>query len=260
MSSTICIGGSTNKIFRCTPPYGTQFFRFHIHFHQKAPMLEVHAPPKWVHAPLREILDPPLIWTNLFRQMASTVLKLILYISHFSYSNRALVGLSDQHQKSDFRWLNNDPLYHNKWDTTKPNSQWSKSYAGIELTSLYDVGCSSVRAHLCSDIGEYTLVFRVFYERPMVIDSLNLKLRQIARFSSNVILDEMSSAKCHMLFGFFFLISQHEERPLYHVHVVISRCSRYCKIRLDILLGQHGSVVLVLLLFCFYFSTQLYKS
>ena len=47
------------------------------------------------------------------------------------------------------------------------------------------------------------LVFQVYYERPMVTDSLNLKLRQIARISSNVILDEMLSAKCH-LFGFFF--------------------------------------------------------
>ena len=43
------------------------------------------------------------------------------------------------------------------------------------------------------------LVFRVYYKRPMVIDSQNLKLRQTARFSSNVILDEMSS-----IFGFFF--------------------------------------------------------
>ena len=54
----------------------------------------------------------------------------------------------------------------------------------------------------------------------MVIDSLNLKLRQIARFSSNMILDEMSSAKCHLLFGIFFLIVQHKERPVYHVHMV----------------------------------------
>ena len=38
------------------------------------------------------------------------------------------------------------------------------------------------------------LVFTVYDERPMVIDSLNLKLRQIARFSLNVILDEMLSA------------------------------------------------------------------
>ena len=34
-------------------PYGTQFFRFHIHFHRKAPA-------SGVHAPLQEILDPPL--------------------------------------------------------------------------------------------------------------------------------------------------------------------------------------------------------
>ena len=59
----------------------------------------------------------------------------------------------------------------------------------------------------------------------MVIDSLNLRLRQIVRFLSNVILDEMSSAKCRLLFG-FVLIAQHEERPLYHVHVVTSHFIR----------------------------------
>ena len=29
---------------RRTPPYGTQFFRFRIHFHRKVPTSEVHAP------------------------------------------------------------------------------------------------------------------------------------------------------------------------------------------------------------------------
>ena len=69
----------------------------------------------------------------------------------------------------------------------------------------------------------YKMVFQVYYEIPMVIDSLNLKLRQIARFSSNVILEKMSSVKCHLLFGVFFLIAQHEERPLYHIHMITSR-------------------------------------
>ena len=46
------------------PPYGTQFFRFHIHFHQKVPTLEVHAPPNGCTPPLREILDPPLYMDN----------------------------------------------------------------------------------------------------------------------------------------------------------------------------------------------------
>ena len=59
-------------------------------------------------------------------------------------------------------------------------------------------------ANFSSD-GKYLLVFRVYYEIPVVIDSVNLKMRQIARFLSNMILDEMSSAKCHLLFGFFFL-------------------------------------------------------
>ena len=53
-----------------------------------------------------------------------------------------------------------------------------------------------------------------------MIDSLNLKLRQIARLSSNVILDEMSSAFWNF---FLFLIAQHEERPLYRVRMVTSR-------------------------------------
>ena len=46
--------------FPAHAPYRTQFFHFHIDFHQKAPASEIHAPPKWVHAPLWEILDSPL--------------------------------------------------------------------------------------------------------------------------------------------------------------------------------------------------------
>ena len=34
----------------------------------------------------------------------------------------------------------------------------------------------------------------------------------------------MSSAKCRLLFGILFLIAQHKERLLYHVHMVTSRC------------------------------------
>ena len=41
----VFISGSTNKIFPHSPsPYGTQFFRFHIHFHRKEPTSEVHVP------------------------------------------------------------------------------------------------------------------------------------------------------------------------------------------------------------------------
>ena len=35
------------------------------------------------------------------------------------------------------------------------------------------------------------MIFRVYYERPMMTDILNLKLRQIARFALNLILDEI---------------------------------------------------------------------
>ena len=32
----------------------------------------------------------------------------------------------------------------------------------------------------------------------------------------------MSPTKCQLLFGIYFLIAQHEERPLYHVQMVTS--------------------------------------
>ena len=45
---------------RRTPPYGTQFFCFRIHFHQKVVMSDIDAPITG-RRPLREILDPPLL-------------------------------------------------------------------------------------------------------------------------------------------------------------------------------------------------------
>ena len=44
------IGGSRGRAGR-TPPYRTQFFRFHIHFCQKVPVSEVHAPPMGPRSP-----------------------------------------------------------------------------------------------------------------------------------------------------------------------------------------------------------------
>ena len=35
-------------------PYGTQFFHFHIHFHQKVPASEVHTPPNGCTPPYRK--------------------------------------------------------------------------------------------------------------------------------------------------------------------------------------------------------------
>ena len=72
------------------------------------------------------------------------------------------------------------------------------------------------------------LVFRVYNERPMVIDSLNLKLWQIVRFSSNVILDEMSSAKCYLLFGKFFrLLNTNNTMYKWELLVFYVSCSTY---------------------------------
>ena len=54
------IGGSTYKIFRRKPPTGANSFVFTYIFTKKCPRRR-SAPLKRVHAPLRKILDPPLM-------------------------------------------------------------------------------------------------------------------------------------------------------------------------------------------------------
>ena len=44
LDTRLDIGGSRGRAGR-TPPYGTQFFHFRIHFCQKVPVSGVHAPP-----------------------------------------------------------------------------------------------------------------------------------------------------------------------------------------------------------------------
>ena len=45
---------------RAPPPYGSRFFRFDMQNFRNVAASGVHGPPYEVHAPLREILDPPL--------------------------------------------------------------------------------------------------------------------------------------------------------------------------------------------------------
>ena len=47
------------------PPQGSRFFHFDIQIFQNVAILEVGAPHE-VSAPLREILDPPLLWNKWF--------------------------------------------------------------------------------------------------------------------------------------------------------------------------------------------------
>ena len=53
------IGGSRGRARRA-PPYGSRFFRFDMQNFRNVAASGVHGPPYEVHAPLREILDPPL--------------------------------------------------------------------------------------------------------------------------------------------------------------------------------------------------------
>ena len=72
-----------------------------------------------------------------------------------------------------------------------------ESFVCRSTTAICVSMCLKLIAVIDTD-SVFALIFGLlsFYERLMVLDSLNLRLRQIARFSSNVILDEMLSAKC----------------------------------------------------------------
>ena len=56
-ASTNSIGGSRGRA-GCTPPYGTKFFHFRIHFCQKVPTLEVQAPPNGSTTPPNRSMPP----------------------------------------------------------------------------------------------------------------------------------------------------------------------------------------------------------
>ena len=73
-------------------PYRTQFFHFRTHFNLKVPTSEAKTPPKWVHTPPREILDPALVCTyNSDKSM---------YHIHSNYGTPSFFGL----QMHKFIW------------------------------------------------------------------------------------------------------------------------------------------------------------
>ena len=95
----IDIGGSRGRLARRTPPYGTQFFCFRIHFHWKVPMSEVHAPPNGCTPPYGEILDPPLIDTGMW------VYKLVWELSIWRNTQFKSYNLFISPQKTSNTWL-----------------------------------------------------------------------------------------------------------------------------------------------------------
>ena len=85
-------------------PYGTQFFCFHIHFHQKVPALGVHAPQR-VHAPLREILDSPLSAHNVRLRLMAYCVKFVLFTADTDSPVSTEIPLSGtQPRAMEFSW------------------------------------------------------------------------------------------------------------------------------------------------------------
>ena len=71
--------------------YGMQFFCFRVHFHRKAPMLEIDALPlTGRHSPLREIQNRPLN-TNFNLPVADSMI-IVVWIPMSWYDNKHTIS------------------------------------------------------------------------------------------------------------------------------------------------------------------------
>ena len=78
------IGRSRGGAPGARPPYGSRFFRFDMQNFRNVATSGVHGPPPYeVHAPLREILDPPLqINDTISRKALCFIIKITEYNSY----------------------------------------------------------------------------------------------------------------------------------------------------------------------------------
>ena len=99
----VYIGGSRGRA-RCTSPYGTQFFHFRIHFHQKVPISEVHTPPMGARPPYRKS------WIRHWFTSLNLDLAVKTSVSHYSPLPNTARGITET------RWFSqpnpDSPPYH----------------------------------------------------------------------------------------------------------------------------------------------------
>ena len=77
----------------------------------------------------------------------------IFYLTHlFSLSELTWIGLSDEGQESDFRWLNGAPLYYQNFNSANPEGRRNQNCVGM-IAEFRDLSCSRQDKILCSSIG-----------------------------------------------------------------------------------------------------------
>ena len=103
-----------------------------------------------------KIITLTAILGDLLLKQLKVAQKLISYSSarFCSTTTWTYIGLSDDQQESDFRWLNNAPLYYNSWGSSDPNAKNTGNCGVLSGNNLYDIHCTAVCPHLCSTGGK----------------------------------------------------------------------------------------------------------
>ena len=112
------------------------------------------------------------------------------FLQSFGSSGWTHVGLTDEAQESDFRWVNGAPLYYNRFAGGEPNDQRTRNcIAASAVASWADGHCSSSRSFICSSTGQVLVLFFSFLfatdtRTDWISITLNRHLTTISCFSS----------------------------------------------------------------------------
>ena len=76
----------------------------------------------------------------------------------FSFTGSVWLGSSDETKESDWRWVNNDPLFYTKWQNDEPDGSSSQNCMLMSQDGAWnDESCSSSHGFLCSSPGKLHL-------------------------------------------------------------------------------------------------------
>ena len=71
------------------------------------------------------------------------------------------IGLSDEARESDFRWVNNAPLYYQRFQSSNPDQGTAQNCVAIYADNTWhDDDCPDLAKILCSTLGIFCI--RVF--------------------------------------------------------------------------------------------------
>ena len=109
----------------------------------------------------------------------------------FSLIPSRWVGLTDEVQESDFRWLNNAPLYYNKIRGNEPNGKRVENCIAIkgDTQRFWDGSCDvKMELFLCSTLGKHG------YTAKQSDTTLEIYLGLCLLFCQNYVVNEKNDA------------------------------------------------------------------